>query len=106
LGAIHVGLVALHGPFDVGKFDAAELNAAVKARELELEFQLEVRRAAAAPDEKCVLRGLLFFGCLSDQRAFFDAPKSGIAIPARHRLTIEDRLEACFGKRRHAALCV
>src|ERR1039457_1720727 len=67
--AIHVGLVALHGEFDVGEFDAAKLDAAVEAGEFELELQFEIRRTAAAPDEEGVLDGLPVGGGLSDDGA-------------------------------------
>ena len=81
--AIHVGLVALHGPLDIGKFDAAKLDAAVEAGEAELELQFEIGGTAAAPDEEGVLRGLLVGGGLADDGAVFHAPERRDRRPIR-----------------------
>src|ERR1017187_7860250 len=94
--AVHIGLVALHGELDVGEFDAAELDAAVEAGQLELELQFEIGRTAAPPDEERVLDGLLVGGSLADDGAVFDAPELRIAFPSGQRLAIEDGLVAGF----------
>src|ERR1039457_4835414 len=94
--AVHIGLVALHGELDVGEFDAAELDAAVEAGQLELELQFEIGRTAAPPDEERVLDGLLVGGSQADDGAVFDAPELRIAFPSGQRLAIEDGLVAGF----------
>ena len=63
----------------------------------ELGLQLEVARLAAAPDEERISFGGVFGGGLAGDRAVFDAPKLGIAVPALQGLAVEDRLEAFLG---------
>src|ERR1019366_1394985 len=94
--AIHVGLVALHGEFDIGEFDAAKLDAAVEAGEFELELQFEIRRTAAAPDEEGILDGLPVGGRLPADGAVFHAPEMRIAFPAGEGFAVEDGLVAGF----------
>src|SRR5438874_6189374 len=43
LGAVHIGLIALHRPSDIRKFDTAVLDAAVEPCQPILELQLEIR---------------------------------------------------------------
>ena len=97
--AVHVGLVAADDPLAdlLRLLAAAILHAGVGEARIghaELELQLEIGRLAAAPDQKGVALGGILGGGLAGDRAVFDAPELGIAVPALKRLAVEDRLEA------------
>src|SRR6202044_203640 len=94
--AIHVGLVSLHGPLDVGELDTPKLNTAIESGESELQLQLEVSRTAAAPDQEGVLLGLFIGGCLADDRPVLHFPERRVAIPSGQRLAIENRVKAAL----------
>src|SRR6185436_1206790 len=83
-----------------GQLDAADLDAAVGRVQAVFDFQLEVLRLAAAPDDEGVLLDRVLRRALADQRAALDVPESRVAIPAVHRLAVEDRLEPGVVRRR------
>ena len=95
--AVHVGLVAVDAPLFA--FPTADLHARVVVHELPLDLQFEVGRLAAAPDQEGVALRRIVLGRFADDRAVFDAPELGIAVPAFERLAVEDRLEAFVGGR-------
>ena len=106
VGRVDVRLIAPHHPAaGVGQERAAELNAAVAGgvggADPVLQLQLEVLGRAASPDDECVRLEGPFGGGFAHDRLIGDAPERGIAVPARQRLTIEDRIKPGGVVRRH-----
>src|SRR5262249_1889502 len=78
-----------HRDASVGSQIAAELHAAVHLfRSLQFIFQNEVRRLAARPVNVGRSRRMLTRGVYVE-RAIFDAPHLGIALPVIQRLAVE-----------------
>ncbi len=99
---IDIRLISLQHPF---AFDgtptfaarrdqrAAELDAAVGRVHAKFEFELEVGRFAAAPDDECIFRKLVRLRRFADERPVLGSPVRGVSVPVLHR-PVEDRLEA------------
>src|SRR5262245_11219625 len=98
VGEVDVGLIALHHPLaDLGpgrQLNAAQLDAAVGGVHPELDFQLEILRLAAAPDDERVLLDRIGGGALTDDGAVLGLPERRIAVPVLERRAVENRGEA------------
>src|SRR5262245_3454555 len=93
---VYICLVTLEHPLpDVRKFDTAILDAAVRRVEAILDFQFEIFRLTAFPDQESIGLKRFFGGGFADDLVIFGPPECGIAIPSIERLAIEDRVKPC-----------
>src|SRR5262245_9449774 len=91
---INISLITFEHPFaNLGQLDAPVLHAAIGGVQAVLQFQLEIFRLPAAPDQKSVQFDRLFRRAFADDGLVFYAPELRIAIPSIERLAVKDRFK-------------
>ena len=75
-----VGLITAHIP--IGEDSAAELDPGITSHHAVIEFQVEVCRLAATPDEVMVFKAGSGFGALGSDGAVLDVPLVRLAMPS------------------------
>jgi len=92
-----ISLITTQHPLLSLDWEASILDAAVVVTELKIDFEFKICHLATFPNKKGVLgRGIVLSG-FTNNRAIFNPPEAGIAIPARQSFAVEnfDKFRLC-----------